>query len=257
MFSSISRWALTVVLVGGFWPGVVQGQEVPTTYAWVSCMQSATADYEAVETEIWQPMHQEAVNRGLKVGWTFYGVALGDTSDCDYYTVNQFSGEDQLNAQVDFEALFAEVHPGKSWDEAWQRTYDSRRILRSELWVWVDGVAGPQAPRIQVNLMHAEDGEAYTAVEAEVWKPVHQVLTDDGDEAGWNVWSLWSPGGTEVPYNYATVDGLTRLGPMPIDEAFAEAHPDVDADAAMGQTDELRSVVRSETWWLVASTSQQ
>jgi hypothetical protein len=257
MFAGKSLWALPLALIGLGASGVAQAQDAPTVYAQVHCMQSTSADYEAVETEIWQPMHQAVVDRGMKLGWAFYGVSYGDASECDYYTVNQYAGEEQLNADVDYEAIFAEVHPDKSWDDAWRQTYDTRRIVRSELWTMVDGVQGPDAPMIAVNLMWADDGDAYEAMESEVWKPVHQVLTDDGDRAGWAFWSLMSPGGTEVPYNYATVDALNHIGLAPIADAFAVAHPDVDSEAVMAESETVRSLVRSEIWTLLSGTSPQ
>jgi hypothetical protein len=197
------------------------------------------------------------VNRGIKSGWAFYSVRFGDMSDCDYYTVNQYSGEAQLNDQTSYADLFAAVHPGKSWDEASRRTAASRRIVRSELWTWVDGVPPQDFAYIQVNLMSVENSDDYTAMEAEVWKPVHQALQDAGHRAGWGVWQLSSPGGTSVPYNFATVDVLTALGPVPVTETFATVHPGRDMDALLEHTEALRTMVRSDTWWLIASTQSR
>lgn len=251
---SLVVFALATVAVP---PAAVAQQAQPTLYAEVDCMHSTSPDYEAVETEIWQPMHQEAVKRGIKSGWLFYAVRFGDMSDCDYYTVNQFAGEAQLNDPTSYEDLFAAVHPGKSWDEALARTLASRRILRSELWTMVDGIPAQEFAYAQVNLMSAQNGTDYTAMESEVWKPVHEALQQAGHRAGWGVWQLTSPAGASVPYNYATVDLLKALGPVPVTETFAKVHPNADMDVLMERTNAARTFVRSETWWLIAHTESQ
>lgn len=247
-------WALCALLLTPL-NAVAQDAAPPTIYAVVDCMQSTSPDYVEVETEIWQPVHQELVNRGAKLRWDLYAVQYGERGECDYYTVNQYVGEEQLNGGPPFEEIFAAVHPGVAWDEVAAKTYAARRSVRSELWTMVDGVAFTgDAAYLAVNLMYAENAAEYEAMESEVYKPVAQALVDAGHRVGWGVWSLYAPFGTYKPYNYVTVDGANTIGPVPWAETIQAVHPDRDMDALSAATDAARSMVRSETWTRVAST---
>ena len=104
-----------------------------------------------------------------------------------------------------------------------------------------------------VNKMYAEDPVAYESMESEVFKAGHEALIADGHRAGWAVYSLVSPLGTAIPYNYGTVDFVNDLGPVPMAEAMLRGNPDRDLDA-MVELLELREDVLSETWELVTAT---
>ncbi|MBT8400770.1 MAG: hypothetical protein KJO98_09855 [Rhodothermia bacterium] len=230
-----------------------QDEEQPTLYVQVDCMKSTSADYENVETEIWQPMHQAMVNQGKKNTWALYWVLYGDRSDCDYYTVNTYLGEEQLNDPTSFADVFATVHPDKDWNEIGMKTNASREMVWTELWTWVDGIPPGEHQYAQVNQMRAHDGTNALRKEREIWKPIHQVLKDEGHRAGWGLYSLWTPYGTSMPYNYGTVDFLKKLGPAPVAQAAKTAHPDWEM-AAIGQVmEDARDLVHGETWMLVAS----
>lgn len=226
---------------------LAQEAEQATTYAVVDCMKSTSPDYVAVETEIWQPMHQAMVNQGKKSGWTLYSVQFGDRSECDYYTANSYVGGAQLNDDTPISEVFAAVHPGKSWEEAWARTAASRVVVRTELWAYVDGLPAQPAQYITVNYFYTENGADFVAMESEVAKPVSQALVDGGHWVGWSVWQLMVPGGTSVPYNYATVDAFNTLGPVPWLETFQAVHPDSELPAVAER-------VRFDTWLVMAQT---
>ena len=247
---------LMVMLAAVAIPSVSAAQEEPEgpLYVLLDCMKSTSADYVAVETEIWQPIHQEAVKQGKMVGWALYSVLYGDRSDCDYYTTNSYRGVEQLNAVGEYGDYFASAHPGKSWDEAMARTLASRAHVRSELWVWIDGVPPTEHRYLAVNQMHAEDGPAYVAFERETWKPIHKALVDGGHSTGWGLYQLVSPHGASIPYNFGTVDFLKQLGPLPIEETMSSVHPEREAAAIFQEGLDHRDHVLGETWMLVAST---
>jgi len=224
-------------------------------YVSVDCMKSTTADYASVETDIWQPMHQALVDAGKRNSWALYWVRFGDRSRCDYYTVTTYIGQAQLDSDPDYAAVFAAVHPGKDGARAMARTFGSRQHVASELWLLVDSTDIKPHRYAIVNLMQAEDPDAYERMESMVFKAAHQGLVDDGHRAGWAVYGLVSPTGSDIPYNYSTVDLVNNLAPAPMAEAMITANPDRDLEA-MHELLELREHVRSETWALVSSTSR-
>lgn len=233
-----------------------QDEDQLTLFVQSDCMKSTSADYQEIETEIWQPMHQELVNQGKKTSWALYWVLYGDRSDCDYITVNVYRGQQQLNDNTSFADLFAAVHPGQDWDEAVSKTFSSREMVGTELWTLVDGVPPKDYQYIQVNQMNAEDGSDFIRNEVETWKPVHQALVDNGHTAGWGLYALQYPFGTSMEYNYGTVDFLNHLGPVPIAATMREVHPDREFAAITQETEDARDFVYGQVWVLMAGTQQ-
>ncbi|MGB5625947.1 MAG: hypothetical protein WBM61_09465 [Woeseiaceae bacterium] len=232
---------------------LAQDEERPSLYVSVDCMISTAADYSSVETDTWQPMHQERVNQGMINSWSLYRVMYGDRSKCDYYTVTTYRGSTQLNADPSFDTVFQAVHPDGDFSQAMDSTWQARRHVATELWVAVDGIP-PETHRFAVvNRMSAHDPDAYERMETRVFKPGHQALVDGGHRSGWAMYALVSPIGTSIPYNYSTVDFVDHLNPVPMAEAMMSANPDRDLDA-LQELLELREQVSSETWVLVAGT---
>ena len=233
-----------------------QTEASPSLYVSVDCMKSTAMDYEQIEKEIWQPMHQHLVDQGKRAGWALYRVMYGDRSRCDYYTVTTYRGEDQLNSEPGYGDAFQAVHPDKDIDNVMEMTLASRKQVSTELWMLVDRTELQPHRYAIVNKMYAQDPVAYETMESRVFKAGHQALIDGGHRAGWAVYSLMSPIGTSIPYNYGTVDFVNDLSPAPMAEAMLAANPDRDLDA-MYELLDLRDQVLSETWVLVDSTAEQ
>ena len=224
-------------------------------YVAVDCMKSTAAEYTSVETDIWQPMHEELVKQGKRNSWALYSVMYGDRSRCDYYTVTTYRGQEQLDANPDYVEVFEAVHPRKDAARAMARTWASREHVATELWQLVDSTEFKPHRFAIVNLMQADDPDAYELMESKVFKAAHQALVDSGHRSGWAVYGLVSPRGSAVGYNYSTVDRINNLAPVPMAEAMMIANPDRDL-SAMHELLELRDHVRSETWALVTSTTR-
>ncbi len=230
------------------------GHEQPIMYVAVDCMKSTAPDYLSLETDLWQPMHQELVRQGKIAGWALYWVRFGDRSRCDYYTATSYLGEDQLNAAPSFDAAFAAVHKGKNFEKSMASTWAARQHVASDLWVLVDSTAINEHRYAIVNKMYAEDPDAYESMERRVFKPGHEALVEGGHRAGWGLFEVVSPIGSAVPYNFGTVDFVNHLSPVPMAEAMLDAHPDRDLEA-IHEMLQLRDHVSSETWLLIATTT--
>ncbi len=233
-----------------------EDQGTPPLYISVDCMKSTAADYVSIETDVWQPMRQHLVNKGKQVRWALYWVMYGDRSKCDYYTVTTYLGSAQLNGRPSIEAVFAAAHPDGDFEQAMSDTFASRDHAASELWLAVDGIPPEEHRYAVVNRMKAHDPDAYERMESRVFKPGHQALVDGGYRSGWAMYALVSPIGTSTPYDYATVDFVDHLDPVPMAEAMMTANPNRDLDELQELLD-LREQVSSETWLLVAATERQ
>ena len=228
-------------------------QDDQALYVSVDCMKSANANYTSVETDVWLPMHRELVEQGSINSWALYYVQYGDRSRCDYYTVTTYLGGEQLNSTPAWNEVFGKAHPGKDMAKAMAATWAAREHVSTELWMWVDGTEIEEHRFATVNKMFAADPDAYERMESRVFKAGHQQLLEGGFRSGWAMYTLVTPTGTSIPYNYGTVDFSNHLNPVPMAEAMLEAHPDRDLDALQALL-ELREHVSSETWALVAST---
>lgn len=222
-------------------------------YLSVECMKSTAADYETLETDVWKPMHQYLVDEGQRTSWSLYRVAYGDRSRCDYYTVTTHTGNDQLHSTPDYAAAFAAAHPGRDVEKMMKRTSAARETVSAELWMRIDQTEMQPHRYAIVNKMFARDPVAYESMESDVFKAGHEALIADGHRSGWAVYSLVSPTGNAIPYNYGTVDFVNQLGPVPMAEAMLRGNPDRDLDELF-ELLERRDDVLSETWELVAAT---
>ena len=220
----------------------------------VDCMKSRSADYQGLETDVWRAMHQALVDQGTRNSWALYHVLYGDRSRCDYYTVTTYRGQEQLDAIPDYIEVFKAVYPRKDAAKAMARTWESRHHVSTDLLLLVDSTEFRPHRFAIVNLMQAEDPDAYERMESRVFKAAHQALVDDGHRAGWAVYELISPTGSAIPYNYATVDLVNNLAPAPMAEALIAENPGRDLEE-MHELLQLREHVRSETWALVTSTT--
>lgn len=96
-----------------------------------------------------------------------------------------------------------------------------------------------------------EGGDAeYLKVEQEIWKPMHQEWVNQGKMAGWYLWSIPYPGGTNAEYHYATVRIYTDLkqieAPMTdMEGVFKKVHPGMDANKAFERTLASRDLVKT------------
>ena len=233
---------------------LAQQPDAGPMYVTVDCMKSTAADYVLVETDIWQPMHQELVHQGKRNSWALYSVEYGNRSKCDFYTVTTYLGEKQLNADPGYDTAFKAVHDNKNFSKEMAKTMASRERVSTELWMYIDGTEINDHRFVVVNMMYADDPDVYEKMESEVFKPGHQALVDGGHRAGWSIYTLISPLGTSIPYNYSTVDFVNELGPAPMAESMMMANPDRDLEE-MHKMLELREHVSSEIWALVATTN--
>lgn len=229
-------------------------QDSAELYVAVECMDATNPDYVSVETDLWLPVHQALVDAGKRNSWALYEVTFGDRTKCDYYTVTTYLGEEQLNADPDFASVFAEVHSRSQNREAMARTEASRVRVSTELWRVIDSTEIGAHRYAAINRMHADDPLTYEQMESRVFKAAHQVLIDEGHREGWAVYGLVSPLGNAIPWNYATVDLMNEIGPVPMAEAMMTANPDRDLEE-MYELLELREQVYSEIWMRVATTT--
>ena len=106
----------------------------------------------------------------------------------------------------------------------------------------------------QVDYMKVPEGggDAYLALERDVWKPLHEERVRQGAISAWSVYSVRF-GSPKSAYNYVTVtvfDDFAKLeNPYPegaMEAAFPEGAPD-----GFDDTPNVRKMVHTEIWQLI------
>ena len=113
-----------------------QAQPDPTIVqvAFMKVAPGKSAEYLALERDIFRPLFQERIKQGTSRSWTVYSVRFpaGTKREYDYAVVNTYNSLadiDRSNIEV-----AAKVHPNISGDELTRRTLAARDLVRGELW---------------------------------------------------------------------------------------------------------------------------
>lgn len=245
-------------------------QEELPVYAVVNYMKAkAGQDPVKLEREIYEPVHQEAANRGHRLGWDLIGVWMpgGSSREYDYITVDYYRGMpgSQDVPEGEWENILKKVHPGKTSEEIGEKTEAARDLVRQELFVWKDGTEGPDAKDARFLVIHKmkveqKDMAAYEAMESNIAKPLHDVNIKNGNYQAWNFWQLVFPSGAGRDYNYLTGEAYVNIADMDkpwAEDAFQKAHPDKDADKELANIFSLREDVSTEAWYNIARVRKQ
>jgi hypothetical protein len=97
--------------------------------------------YLDVEKNIWNPVHKEFIKAGSRVGWSLWSEVYpaGSESDSQFATVNYFSEFKKIGT-ADYNDAFNKAHAGKDINNLFEKTANSRDLVRSELWEVLDVV---------------------------------------------------------------------------------------------------------------------
>jgi hypothetical protein len=96
-------------------------------------------EYIQMENEIYKPLHNMAVEMGLRAGWSVWNKWPGDYTDFNFVTVDSYKSLSQMVSNN--QPLFKSVHPDKDPMEVQKETSRIRDWVSAEIWEYVDGVA--------------------------------------------------------------------------------------------------------------------
>lgn len=207
----------------------------------------------------WKPLHEARVKAGLAVAWYLYRVASpsGSSADHNYVTVAIYANYAAMEDPYP-QALLSKVIAAKDMDAFNRKTLAARDYVRSETWQALgflpETPVGKPAPMMRVEYMRvaAGGGDAYADVEKQ-WRKIHELRLKEGTLASWGLYGRVLPGGSDYPYNYATVSGYSHFKDMGgldftglVQKAGLGNAAELDA-----RTGKARDLVRSEDWVLV------
>ncbi len=221
------------------------------------------AAYLNFEQEIWKPMHEERVKRGIIVGWYLYAVEFSGTGDeYNYVVINLYDSAERLESPWDAD-IPRQIHPSKSIQDILQETQKTRQTVKSELYYSV--ATAPRipletpAPFMQVNYMQVEPGKQadYEQLETDIWLPIHNQSILSGQTRGWGLWRSLFPRGAGRDYQYLTLNTFSDFSTifnLDFSESFGNIHPGEEFSDIMMKTRETRAIARTELWDLIDYT---
>lgn len=206
LFSTYLLCMSLVVLMGQTQIALVDYMKVP---------EGGNAAYEAMEKELWKPMHQELVDQGACEGWFLYSIPYPGGTDAEYHyaTVRLYSDISQIESPLsNLEELFNKVHPNMDAAEMTEKTLSSRDLVktyRASNWksVMSETFDGP-SNLIQLVYFHVpmHNWTAYQEMEEKYFLPTHKKEMETGYRYGWAGWMMERPMGMNHPYQFVAVD---------------------------------------------------
>ncbi|KJF44071.1 hypothetical protein [Draconibacterium sediminis] len=116
----------------------------PANYIQVNYMKvepGKGSEYEALEKDVWMPIHEESIRSGRTVGWGLWEALFprGAGRPYQYVTMNTFS-DYSYALELSFAESFKAIHPEQDFNEIMKKTNEARVIERIELWNLIDYV---------------------------------------------------------------------------------------------------------------------
>lgn len=252
--------SLILAFVLSISPRFGDAQNAPTVFAIVDLMKVKPGDdakYIALEKNVWKPLHQERINKGLITGWILYKVLYTGSSDTyNYVTITFFDNEANLEdpwSGIDPKTILN----GRDVDKDMYETLESRDLVSSNLIMRQDEViqesGSDDIKYLEVDYMKVKPGNegAYLETEENIWKPVHNEFIKAGSRAGWSLWSQVFPAGSASDYQFITANYFSdfkKVGSADYTDAFNKAHAGENMAELDSITANSRELVRSELW---------
>lgn len=267
MLKKITAFNFALLLLCNIQTAISQ-QNSQSLYLKIDYFKAASAnigEYLHVEQEIWKPIHQERLDRGIILGWSFYAVFTGEPDvPYNYIAVNVFDDFEKID-YYGLNEIVETVYPEKDLSHFYQRTRTAREVVRTEIWQ-VNGMVQngntplPVGNYITKNFFDARSGTGeHESMELDFWGGIHQLRVEKEILNSWAMYTLYYPAGDARHYTYSTVDYYDRLGHLTIGAGMdlaKEAYPEKNEEELselFARTGHSRSLYKTEIWKLLDS----
>jgi len=212
--------------------------------------------------ELMKPAYQKMVDSGDIKSWKLYLVNYGGGKSSEYnfvcvVTVPEIRTIEEKFSKV--ESLY--FMPASSGQKDLGELASLSYLVASEIWkvrslMAQDTTETMPSQYLTMDYMSVDEGAGpeYLMLEDEVAMPLHQERAKKGQMAGWEVYSLVLPGGTEYGYNYATGNFFDHIAHVEFGftrEIINQALPGTDVQELLDTIYDKRDLVKSEMWELV------
>lgn len=101
--------------------------------------------YLSIENEVWKPLHAEMKARGVLGTWSVYRQLYpgGYGGEYNYVVINGFADLKKVTFEPaeGWEELMAKISPELDFAEVSNKTFDTRKLVKNELWEIIEVVA--------------------------------------------------------------------------------------------------------------------
>lgn len=209
--------------------------------------------------------YQKLVDSGDLKSWCMYAVQYPGGEKSAYTFINIATSTNLNTVEDSFSQIQNPTYiPSSSNSKVIQNLDEIATVVKSELWKVENTIPGDSAAKpskfITMDYMNVTPGKNldYLMLEDEVAKPIHRERMGVDRMAGWEVYSLISPGGTRYGYNFATGNFFDKLEHVEfgftnevINQAMGE---DTNIPELFDTIYNTRDLVKIELWKLVDYT---
>ncbi len=222
---------------------------------------SGQDNYLAVEKQ-WKPLHQSRVESGSILAWVLYSVrGAGTESPYNFVTVTLYENFAKTETQLtenDFKKAF-----GTNEAEILKKTGTARNLIYSQTYQMATGIPSEVPDKyLVINSIHTNNLDKYINMEKVGYQPLHDAAKKAGLKNSWGIWTKWPNEDNAV--QAVAVDGYSKfsdINNMPYDELMgkiiAGKKPGeiYDMTDQLIKTDEIRTIVKSELWDVLDTTT--
>lgn len=224
--------------------------------------QNEVQRFITLSKEILKPAFEKLYSSNEIKSWRLYKIAYpgGERSDYNFASVITVTSPDVIEKLFSNQSLPLYI-PEKNIKKDKKLLSSSTTHIASELWkventIKLDTVSNQPSRYMVMDYMDVNPGRGldYLMLEDEIAKPLHEERVSREEMAGWEVYSLITPGGTEYGYNFSTgnhFDSLAHIEFGFTEEIINQAMADANIPELFNTIYSTRTLVKSELWELV------
>ena len=204
-------------------------------------------NYGEILNTKWKKLAEKRIKDGTILGWdAWWNMSSTDESNHDIMIVTLLKDIDSINANQGILKAFPEMTEDELAE--FQKTNrEARKIVNSTIFTIVDNYFKQETvPNIAVlNYMKVKAGDEF---EYEKMEKGYKENIDDSPKAGWAVHKRVDRVGSNLGYNYMTVDFYNKMSEVMLERAPTWEMSD-EFRAEFDKVQNLRKHVYSETHW--------
>ena len=233
---------------------------------YISVDQDKLQQFLKMAEEVMKPAYQEMVDSEDIRSWELYIVSYPGGERTSYNMVCVVTSSKIETLQNKFSKVGSISFMPVDSDKGKANELASlSELMASEIWkvramLPRDTMETKPAKYMMMDYMYTDEGNGtvYLVLEDEVAKPLHQERINQNKMAGWEVYSLVTPGGTNYGYSYATGNFFENLADIEFgftSELIKATLPGKNVKELLDTIYETRDLVKSELWELAVYTN--
>lgn len=233
-------------------------------YQYLKVHPSLESEFLNLELNVWKKMHEKRIKVDVLDGWYFYRLMSpnGTKTEYNYVLIFEYDSPEKLAGH--FENYGVDYNEVLNTQEITLalKTPEIRDLVYEEVWLELDNISRMNGNMYRFQVFNAmklrQDVTAddYQRLEKEYWKPMHSLRIKNGEMAGWGIYNMIIPGGTERAYQWATVDYYDNFIDILAnnDVMFQIIHGEKNAATFLEETLNSRDLLRTEVRELIDYT---